>query len=289
MKKYVSQGFIILLITITVVLSSLTGLNKNASAKVEWELLEKIALDDAPNDIAISSKGTTAYILGTNKILIYSTQENKVTDTIPITGKFSQIAISADGEKLFLTGAESKQLSIIKVTSIYDIQVGQSPVIGKLDAPVSMVAFLDYQCPYCAKVYPVLEQVLNKYPKEVNLIIKHYPLSMHRFAKKASMAALAASKQNKYPEITKVLLSNYKNLNEQAIKKYVEEAGLDMEGFDTAYNDPSLQKIISQDIGLAAKAKVRSVPTLFINGRLVKNRSFNTFSNMVESELKKNR
>ena len=205
MKKYVSQGFIILFIITTVVLSSLTGLNKNASAKVEWELLEKIALDDIPNDIAISSKGETAYILGTDKILIYSTQENKVTDTIPITGKFSQIAVSADGEKLFLTGAESKQLAIMKVNSIYDIHVGQSPVIGKLDAPVSVVAFLDYQCPYCAKVYPVLEQVLDKYPEEVNLIIKHYPLSMHRFARKASLAALAASKQNTYPEITKVL------------------------------------------------------------------------------------
>ncbi len=135
----------------------------------------------------------------------------------------------------------------------------------------------------------MLEQVLDKYPEDVNLIIKHYPLSMHHFAKKASMAALAASKQNKYPEITKILLSNYKNLNNQTIKKYGEEAGLNMTDFDTAYNDPSLQKIISQDIILAAKIKVRSVPRLFINGRLVKNRSFNTLSNMVASELKKNK
>lgn len=289
MKNYKLRGFVTLFIVIAAFLSTLTGLKKDAFAEVEWEVLEKIALDDTPNDIAISSDGRTAYILCTNNILIYSIQEKEVTDTIPIKAKFSQIALSADGEKLFLTDRKSKQLSIIKVVSIYDIEVGQSPVIGKLDAPVSIVAFLDYQCPYCARVYPVLGQLLEKYPKDVNLIIKHYPLRMHPFAKKASLAALAASKQNKYPEITKVLMSNYKNLNDKTIRKYAEEVGLDMKGFDKDCSDPSLRRIISQDMKLGAKMKVRGVPALFINGRGVKNRSFNTLSNMIESELKKHK
>jgi len=136
------------------------------------------------------------------------------------------------------------------------------------------------------RVYPVLEQLLNKYPNEVNLVIKHYPLKMHKFAKKAAFAALAAAKQDKYYEISKVFLKNYKKLNDETIKKYAEETGLDMQKFEKDYNDPSLSKIVSQDVSLGKRVKVRGVPALFINGRSAKKRSLSVLSKMVEQELK---
>ena len=110
---------------------------------------------------------------------------------------------------------------------------------------------------------------------------------MHKFAEKASIAALAAAKQNKYQELTKALLADFKKLNDETIKKHAEATGLDIEKFNTAYNDPSLKKHIQQDMKLGSSVGVRGVPALYINGRLAKDRSLQGFSRMVEQELKK--
>ena len=144
MKKSMSHYFL-LPITITFFLFLLLGINRNVFAKVESKVLKNIPLDETPRDITVSSDGATAYILCDKNVLIYSTQGNKVIDTIPVTGTFSQIALSPDGGKLFLTDTSKKQLSIIQISQVYDIEVGQSPIIGKADVPVSVFAFLDYQ------------------------------------------------------------------------------------------------------------------------------------------------
>lgn len=120
-------------------------LSTSVLAKVEWSVVNRIELEDNPLDIAVSRDGTTAYILCEKGLLIYSTLQNKVTDTIQLTGRFSQIAISPGGENLLLTDTEKKQVSIIRISQIYDIEMGQSPVIGQVDAPVNVFAFLDYQ------------------------------------------------------------------------------------------------------------------------------------------------
>ena len=114
-------------------------------AKVEWEILKNITLDDNPRDIAITGDGKTAYILCSKSVQIFSTRGNKVTGTIPLKDDFSQIAISSDGEKLFLTKTTEKEISIIQISQVYDIPLGNSPVIGKKGAPVTFFAFLDYQ------------------------------------------------------------------------------------------------------------------------------------------------
>lgn len=114
-------------------------------AKVEWEILKDITLTDDPRDIAIASDGSTAYILCSKSVQIYSIQEKKVTGAIPLKDDFSQIAIAPKGEQLFLTKTAGKQLSVINISQVYDIPVGTSPVIGKAGAPVTIFAFLDYQ------------------------------------------------------------------------------------------------------------------------------------------------
>ena len=140
MKKYFLHLFA-LFIVITVALC----FSIHVSAEVEWDVINRITLEDNPLDIVISPDGATAYILCKNNILLYSTLENKVTDTIPVTGNYSQIALFPDEERLLLTNTENKQVSIIQVSHVYDMEVGQSPLIGKADAPVKIFAFLDYQ------------------------------------------------------------------------------------------------------------------------------------------------
>ena len=110
---------------------------------------------------------------------------------------------------------------------------------------------------------------------------------MHKFAEKASIAALASAKQNKYQELTKSLLADFKKLNNETIKKLAEANGLDMEKFNKDINDPALKKQVQKDTKLGSSVGVRGVPALYINGRLVKDRSLQGFSRMVEQELKK--
>jgi len=133
----------------------------------------------------------------------------------------------------------------------------------------------------------VLEQLLKKYPTQVNLVIKHFPLRMHQFAEKASIAALAAARQGKYEELTTVLLQNFKSLNDETIKKHAESVGLNLEQFNKDMNDPALKKQVQDDMRIGSSVKVRGVPALFINGRAAKQRSLEGFAQMVEQELKK--
>ena len=140
MKKH-SLHLLSLCMAIIAALCFSTGV----SAEVEWKSLKDIDLQETPLDIAVSRDGLTAFILCEKSIKLYSIHEGKVTDSIPITGSFSQIALSPDGQTLLLTDTEKKQLSVIRVTPVYDIEIGRSPVMGKTDAWVSIVVFVDYQ------------------------------------------------------------------------------------------------------------------------------------------------
>lgn len=129
--------------------------------------------------------------------------------------------------------------------------------------------------------------MLEKYPNDVKLVFKHFPLSFHKFAEKSSLAALAAAKQNKFREMSDILFKNQSKLSDATILQCAQDVGLNMEQFNKDYNDPSLKKEIQQDMKLGQTVKVRGVPAIFINGRIAKNRSVEGFSQMVEEELKK--
>ena len=137
-KRTLCTGFVVLALAVCC-------FSGKALAKIEWNELSQIDLEETPLDMAISKDGLTSYILCADKILLYSTQEKRITDTIPVKGRFSGIALSPDGETLFLTNAEKKAITLIQVTPIFDIKTGQSPVIGNPNARVSIYAFLDFQ------------------------------------------------------------------------------------------------------------------------------------------------
>jgi protein-disulfide isomerase len=256
-------------------------------AKIQFEPPKDIQLDDNPKDIIFSRDGSTAFILGQKSILIYSLQEAKVTDRIPLTKAYSQLALSPDESAFYLTSQDSPQVAVIPFAFIINIEVGKSPVIGNAKAPVILAAFLDFQCPYCAKAYPLLQELLKKYPNDVKLVIKHYPLAMHKFAEKAARAALAAAMQNKYEKVTELFFTNFTMLNDETIRKYVQDAGVDMQKFDKDIESPEVKDIMQQDLQAGKEARVRGVPGIFINGISPKVRSIEAFSQIVDEELRK--
>lgn len=256
-----------------------------ATAEIEATLEKNLTLEAAPRDIALSRDGATAYILCEKTILVLDTRRSAITDRIALQQSFDCIALAPDEETAFLTDRESKRFATLQISRVFEIPAGASPVIGSPEAPVTVTAFLDIQCPYCARVYPVLEQLLKAYPTDVRLVVKHFPLRMHRFAEKAAMAALAAAPEGKYPEMLERLFQNYKTLNDASLLEHARALGLNVETFQGVLESPAQKKQIQDDMGLGRSVGVRGVPALFINGRRAQKRSLEALSAMVRQEL----
>jgi protein-disulfide isomerase len=173
----------------------------------------------------------------------------------------------------------------IDPNKVYDLPIGKSPVKGPADAPVVMVEFSDFQCPFCARANPLVDQVLQAYPKEVKFVYKEFPLPMHPNALPASKAALAAQRQGKYWEMHDKLFANQGALQPDNLKQYAQEIGLDVAKFEQDMASPEVQAQISEDMQLARQAGVGGTPTLFLAGKRVQNRSLAGIKQMVDEAL----
>ena len=129
--------------------------------------------------------------------------------------------------------------------------------------------------------------MLEKYPNEVKLVHKDFPLTNHKYVQKAAAAALAANRQGKFWEFHDRLFKNANRLNDQKLKEISRELTLNEEKFKKDMQDPEILKIISQDIREDAKVGVRGTPTIFINGRLLRQGSLQEFQRIIEKEFEK--
>ncbi|MBW2581426.1 MAG: thioredoxin domain-containing protein [Deltaproteobacteria bacterium] len=127
--------------------------------------------------------------------------------------------------------------------------------------------------------------MFESYHKEMKLVFKNFPLRNHKFAWPAAIAALAANKQGKFWELHDQLYENYNRLSDQKIREIAQQVGLDIEKFDKDMKDPELKAIVERDFQEGARAGVRGIPTIFVNGRQLKNRSFQGFQAAIEKEL----
>jgi protein-disulfide isomerase len=128
--------------------------------------------------------------------------------------------------------------------------------------------------------------VLEKYPQQVKLVYKNFPLRNHRFAYRAAEAALAAGAQGKFWEFHDELFKNYSQLSEEKIQEIARTLHLDEPKFEAELRNPAVQKQISDDYQQGIDLDVRGVPTVFINGRRLKDRSMEGFQQMIDKELK---
>jgi protein-disulfide isomerase len=129
--------------------------------------------------------------------------------------------------------------------------------------------------------------VLEKYPKDVKLVIKHFPI--HSFSRKAAIAALAAGKQGKFWEMHEKLFANQKELSDAKVETIAQELGLNMEQFKQDLKDPSIGALIDRDFNNGLQAKIRKTPTIFVNGKLLFKESLSGLQEAIEAELKKKR
>jgi protein-disulfide isomerase len=176
------------------------------------------------------------------------------------------------------------------------IPVGDSPSLGPADAPVVIVEFSDYQCPYCGRAQATLRALLNTYPTQVRLVFKNNPLAFHGDADLAAQAALAAGAQGKFWDYHDLLFENQKAMARSDLEDYAVRLGLDMRRFGEALDQGTFEAAIRGDQALATKLGARGIPNFFINrgipnffinGRkFIGSKPLAAFQEVIDAELK---
>ena len=132
---------------------------------------------------------------------------------------------------------------------------------------------------------PLLDQVIEKYPKAVRVVFKNFPLKGHKYAREAALAALAAGAQGEFWEFHDLLFENVRRLSTRKFREIARELGLDMTRFEKDMNDPRLAAAVRRDRSDGLRAGVRGTPTVFINGKRLHKRNLSGFQARIEKEL----
>ncbi|MFH0804589.1 MAG: thioredoxin domain-containing protein [Patescibacteria group bacterium] len=142
-------------------------------------------------------------------------------------------------------------------------------VRGDSTAAVTLVAYSDFQCPYCSAVNPTIEKVLADYPGQVRLVFRHFPLSFHENAQKAAEASECASVQGKFWEMHDKMFANQSKLTIADLKGYAKELGLNATKFNSCLDDGTYASKVQTDETQGGQYGVNGTPATFVNGTLI--------------------
>lgn len=170
----------------------------------------------------------------------------------------------------------------------YDIPEDDDPVWGAQEAPITIIEFSDYECPYCRKWHvEVWPQLQATYGDQIRLVYRDFPLSnIHANATSAASAANCSQEQDMYFPYSEKLFEMKLNLGKTTYQSYAEELGLDMDAFNECLESGRYLDEIEADYQFAAELGIRSTPTFFINGiPVVGAQPFDVFKTVIDKEL----
>ena len=167
-----------------------------------------------------------------------------------------------------------------------EVDTGGRPSLGgDAAAPVTLVEFSDYECPYCKRTEPVIRQILEIYGDQVRFVYRDFPLKMHRNARPASLAARCAEDQDAFWLYHERLMESSK-LNEEVYRRIADGLSLDRAAFDDCLAAESFTAAIDRDIADGKSAGVSSTPVFFVNGRRISGaKPLATFRELIDAEL----
>jgi protein-disulfide isomerase len=172
--------------------------------------------------------------------------------------------------------------------TVYAYEVADSPVHGNPKAWVTIIEISDYQCPFCKRVQPTLKKVSDEYGDDVRIIFKHNPLSFHKRAMPAALAAECAREQGRFWPMHEALFENNRNLEDQDIRGYAKKLQLSMGKFRKCYDTRKYEQRILADQKTAVSFGARGTPAFFINGRFLSGaQPFGSFARLIDEELAK--
>ncbi len=143
-----------------------------------------------------------------------------------------------------------------------------APGFGPADAPVTIVVFDDFQCPWCEKASKVIDRVLKEHPADVRFAMVNFPLpQLHKEAELAAQAGMEAHAQGKFKQMHDIMFANQRGINRAALDKWAQQIGLDVARFKAALDQNTHQAAVQRHMSMGKSLGVRGTPTMLINGR----------------------
>jgi protein-disulfide isomerase len=164
------------------------------------------------------------------------------------------------------------------------VDVDDDPFLGTSGAPVEIVIFAEYQCPYCATVTPTMEQLITEYPGKLQVVYRDFPLSFHDRAIPAAIAANCAGEQEKYWEMHNILMGNQRALTDENFMTWASQLSLDTGKFTSCLSDPAQAAEVDADFKDGVTAGVNGTPSIYVNG-MKASPSHAALAELIEREL----
>lgn len=211
----------------------------------------------------------------------------KIESLEPRIRQFLEQRQGAEAARAYVAELE-QQAGVEKLLVQPRIEVSaEGPSIGPVDAPVTIVEFSDYECPFCQRAEPILEQVLTQYEGKVRFVYRHFPLeNIHPNARPASVAAFCAGEQGKFWEYHAVLFEAPDGLEADGLAKYATALELDGESFEACLASDAAAAAVQKDMRAGSSAGVTGTPAFFINGIPLKGaQPVSEFQRIIDEEL----
>lgn len=206
---------------------------------------------------------------------------------IPARAAIETVAQTTSEEAADSASAQDSTAATSQIVR-YEVPVDDDPAIGPEDAPITIVEFSDYECPYCRKWHSeVFAKLQDEYPQQVRLVYRDFPLSsIHANAAPAAEAANCANEQGKFWPFHEKLFSMELGLSDEAYQKYATSLGLNVQSFQECMESNRYEAEVQADYQFASDLGVRSTPTFFINGiAIVGAQPFDVFKQVIDKEL----
>jgi protein-disulfide isomerase len=185
--------------------------------------------------------------------------------------------------------AERTALEVEKAKALRPrIESGAAPAKGPATAPVTIVEFSDFQCPFCARVTPTVDQAVAKYGDKVRVLFRQFPLDIHADAQKAAEAALCAHEQGKFWEMHDAMFADQRALGVEALKSKAVTLQLDSAAFNSCLDAGKAAAAVQSDFDMGVAIGVNSTPSIYVNGRYLSGAvSYDVLARIIDEELKR--
>ena len=169
-----------------------------------------------------------------------------------------------------------------------DVSVDDDPSLGPENAPVTIVAFSDFQCPYCGRfALDTFDQLMAEYDGQIRFVFRDFPLTqMHPDSLGAHIAAECANEQGKFWEMHDLIFANQTALDTETLQGYAEQLNLDMTAFNSCLEDPAMEDEVMADVTDGGSYGVVGTPYFFVNGILIRGaQPLSAFESLINQEL----
>lgn len=254
-----------------------------AYAGMQVESIQTQRLPKAALDVVATIDGSKVFVLLKGGEVQVLSPAGELLERFSVDVDAEQLGVSAEGDRLFVTSGQT--LRLVTIANQHELPDLNSPAKGPANAPVTLTVFSDFQCPYCSRLVPFVDQIQAQNPDQVRIVFKQFPLRMHNFALPAALASLAAREQGKFWPMHDLLFDSSSQLSDEKIRSIAQQIGLDLARFDKDRAAPKLREEVLRDQRLGQEAGVQGTPSLFINGKLLRDRTLPGVQAIIDREV----